>query len=148
MRQAVVGTGDCNNIQAPTAAATMAINYACGQVGLPYEWGGNGPADGDKGFDCSGLTMAAYNAAGITSSHAPRRRNTTRARWYLRGQPLLPGDLVFYGTPSKVHHVGLYIGGGKMIQAPETGQLIQNSSYRWSGDDYLAASRPSADHRM
>lgn len=140
--QAVVGTGDCQNIQAPTAAATMAINYACGQIGLPYEWRGNGPAQGDKGFDCSGLTMAAYNAAGIA---LPRTAQTQYDAGPLvpDGQPLLPGDLVFYGTPSNVHHVGLYIGGGKMIQAPETGQLIQISSYRWSGDDYLAASRPS-----
>lgn len=125
----------------------MAINYACGQIGLPYEWGGNGPANGDKGFDCSGLTTAAYNAAGIS---LPRTAQTQYDAGPLvpAGQPLLPGDLVFYGTASNVHHVGLYIGGGKMIQAPETGQLIQISSYRWSGDDYLGASRPSTDGRV
>lgn len=140
--QAVVGTGGCNKIQAPTPAATLAINYACGQIGLPYEWGGNGPADGDEGFDCSGLTTAAYNAAGVS---LPRTAQTQYDAGPLvpAGRPLLPGDLVFYGTPSHVHHVGMYIGGGKMIQAPETGQLIQISPYRWSGDDYLGASRPS-----
>src|SRR5205085_4555090 len=53
---AVVGNGDCNAIQATNSIALAAINYACGQRGLPYVWGGNGPQDG--GFDCSGLTVA------------------------------------------------------------------------------------------
>ena len=139
---AMVGTGDCKNIQAPTPAATMAINFACGQLGLPYQWGGNGPAQGDNGFDCSGLTTAAYNTAGIT---LPRTAQTQYNAGPLvpAGQPLLPGDLVFYGTPGNVHHVGLYIGAGKMVHAPDFGQPIQVSDYRWNGDDYLAASRPA-----
>ncbi|GAB3474309.1 NlpC/P60 family protein [Amycolatopsis cihanbeyliensis] len=137
-----VGTGDCNKIQAPTPAAIAAINFACGQLGLPYVWGGNGPAGGHAGFDCSGLTKAAYNAAGIS---LPRTAQTQYNVGPLvpAGQPLLPGDLVFYGTPSNVHHVGLYIGAGKMVHAPTFGELVQISSYRWSGDDYLAASRPT-----
>jgi cell wall-associated NlpC family hydrolase len=64
------------------------------------------------------------------------------------GQPLLPGDLVFYGTPGNVHHVGLYIGAGKMVHAPTFGQPVQVSNYRWNGDDYLAASRPTGDSRV
>jgi len=64
------------------------------------------------------------------------------------GQPLLPGDLVFYGTPSNVHHVGLYIGAGKMVHAPTFGEPVQVSNYRWNGDDYLAASRPAVDSRV
>ena len=144
---AMVGTGDCKNIQAPSAATAMAINFACGQIGLPYVWGGNGPASGDKGFDCSGLTMAAYNAASIA---LPRTAQTQYNAGPLvpAGQPLLPGDLVFYGTPGNVHHVGLYIGAGKMVHAPDFGQPIQVSGYRWGGDDYLAASRPTVDSRM
>ncbi|MDX8030999.1 bifunctional lytic transglycosylase/C40 family peptidase [Lentzea sp. BCCO 10_0856] len=144
---ALIGTGDCNNIQAPTPAAIMAINFACGQLGLPYVWGGNGPADGHAGFDCSGLTSAAYNAAGIK---LPRTAQTQYNAGPLvpAGQPLLPGDLVFYGTPGNVHHVGLYIGAGKMVHAPTFGQPVQVSSYRWNGDDYLAASRPTGDARV
>lgn len=135
---AVVGTGDCNAIQAPNARALAAINYACGQRGLPYVWGGNGAQDG--GFDCSGLTKAAYAAAGIT---LPRTADTQ----YQAGphvpdaQPLLPGDLVFFGTPANIHHVGLYIGGGLMIDAPDFGKVVTIESY--AEKDYLGATRPA-----
>lgn len=141
--ETMVGTGDCNQIQAPGSATIMAINFACGQLGLPYVWGGNGPEGGHAGFDCSGLTKAAYNAAGIA---LPRTAQTQYNAGPLvpAGQPLLPGDLVFYGTPGDVHHVGLYIGAGKMVHAPTFGQPVQVSNYRWNGDDYLAASRPAA----
>ncbi|MGC7093978.1 C40 family peptidase [Amycolatopsis lurida] len=136
------GTGSCDDIQAPTAAAVIAINYACGQLGLPYVWGGNGPDGGHTGFDCSGLTKAAYNAAGIT---LPRTAHTQ----YHAGprvpddQPLLPGDLVFYGTPAKIHHVGLYLGNGKMINAPTFGQPVQIDNHRHPSDDYAGSTRPA-----
>ncbi|MEV6831258.1 bifunctional lytic transglycosylase/C40 family peptidase [Amycolatopsis sp. NPDC051102] len=144
--QAAVGTGRCDDIQAPNATTATAINFACGQLGLPYLWGGNGPANGDRGFDCSGLTKAAYEAADIT---LPRTARTQYAAGPLiaGGRPLLPGDLVFYGTPGNVHHVGLYIGAGKMVHAPTFGEPVQVSPYRWNGDDYLTASRPAADVR-
>lgn len=136
---ATVGTGDCNVIQAPNSVAQAAINYACGQRGLPYVWGGNGPQDG--GFDCSGLTKAAYAAAGIT---LPR---TADAQYHAgplvpAGQLLLPGDLVFYGTSTNIHHVGLYIGGGLIVDAPDFGQVVKTEPYRFSGDDYFGATRP------
>lgn len=136
------GTGNCTNIQAPTPPALTAINYACGQRGLPYVWGGNGPDHGHNGFDCSGLTTAAYQAAGIT---LPRTAHTQfQAGPHVPpGAPLLPGDLVFYGTPSNIHHVGLYIGNGKMINAPTFGQPVQIDNYRYPGDDYAGATRPS-----
>lgn len=137
----LVGTGDCNNIQAPTPAAMTAINYACGQRGLPYVWGGNGAEDG--GFDCSGLTKAAYDTAGIT---LPRTAHTQyhAGPHVPAGQPLLPGDLVFYGNPNtKIHHVGLYIGGGLMINAPRRGQVVQIEPYRHRNDQYAGATRPA-----
>jgi cell wall-associated NlpC family hydrolase len=91
--------------------------------------------------------MAAYNAAGIA---LPRTAQTQYNAGPLMptGQPLLPGDLVFYGTPGNVHHVGLYIGAGKMLHAPDFGQPIQVSDYRWNGDDFLAVSRPAVDSRV
>jgi cell wall-associated NlpC family hydrolase len=62
------------------------------------------------------------------------------------GQPLLPGDLVFYGTTAHIHHihhVGLYIGGGMMIDAPDFGQVVKIQPYRHKGDDYAGATRPA-----
>ncbi|MBB5157425.1 C40 family peptidase [Saccharopolyspora phatthalungensis] len=135
-------TGDCDNIQAPNPTALAAINYACGQQGLPYVQGGNGPEAGHAGFDCSGLTTAAYQAAGIS---LPRK-----AQWQYDAGPLLPadaslqpGDLVFYGTPHNIHHVGLYIGAGQMINTPDFGQPVQVNNIRWPGDDYAGATRPT-----
>ena len=134
------GTGDCNNIQAPNAAAMAAINFACGQRGLPYVWGGNGGSDG--GFDCSGLTSAAYNAAGIALPRTADAQFRAGPR-VPAGQPLLPGDLVFYGNPAThIHHVGLYLGAGLMIDAPDFGQVVKTETYRHQGDDYAGASRP------
>ncbi|RSM34920.1 hydrolase Nlp/P60 [Amycolatopsis balhimycina DSM 5908] len=139
---ATVGTGDCNAIQATNAVAVAAINYACGQRGLPYVWGGNGPDGGHAGFDCSGLTKAAYAAAGVT---LPRTAQTqfNAGPHVPAGQPLLPGDLVFYGTPNNIHHVGLYIGGGSMVDAPDFGQVVKVQPYRYKGDDYAGATRPA-----
>ena len=142
-----IGTGDCTNIQAPNPTAFTAINFACGQTGLPYVWGGDGPAAGDAGFDCSGLTQAAYNAAGISLPRTAQTQHDARPL-VPAGQPLLPGDLVFYGTPTNIHHVGLYIGAGQMIHAPTFGQPIKIAPYRWTSDDYLEATRPATDSRV
>ncbi|MET8846009.1 C40 family peptidase [Amycolatopsis sp. NPDC004625] len=134
--------GGCSNITAPTAAALTAINYACGQRGLPYVWSGNGPAAGDSGFDCSGLTRAAYGAADVALPRTSREQYAAGTH-VPAGQPLLPGDLVFYATAGRVHHVGLYIGGGNMIDAPDFGKPVQVEPYRYRGDDFIGATRPT-----
>jgi cell wall-associated NlpC family hydrolase len=126
----------------PSAAAQEAINYAEGQLGLPYEWDGSGPEAGDAGFDCSGLTQAAYQAAGIGLPHNAAQQYAVTVH-VLSGDPLEPGDLVFFGTsPATIHHVGLYIGGGQMIDAPDYGIPVRIENYK--EPDYLAASRPPA----
>jgi cell wall-associated NlpC family hydrolase len=108
----------------PGTAAAAAIAFALVQRGLPYVWGGDGPLSGEAGFDCSGLTTAAYDWAGVS---LPRTAHTQ----YYAGPhvpadaPLEPGDLVFYGVPERVHHVGLYVGNGRMINAPTTGDVIR-----------------------
>ncbi|MFE2755423.1 NlpC/P60 family protein [Actinosynnema sp. NPDC059335] len=140
---ASVGNGDCNAIQAPNAVTHAAINYACGQQGLPYVWGGDGPDGGHEGFDCSGLTKAAFAAAGVILPRTAQTQFDAGPR-VPAGQPLLPGDLVFYGTPGNIHHVGLYIGGGMMINAPTFGQPVRIDHYRYDGDDYAGATRPAA----
>jgi len=127
----------------PGSAAARAIEFALAQRGLPYVWGGDGPNNGDAGFDCSGLTTAAYAYAGVT---LPR---TAHTQFYAGphvpdGATLQPGDLVFYGVPSRVHHVGLYIGGGRMVNAPTFGEPLQLAYVRYQGDDYVGATRPAA----
>lgn len=125
-------------------AARAAIDFAIDQIGLPYVWGGNGPHQGDPGFDCSGLTKTAYATAGID---LPRTAHTQffATRQLPSGETLQPGDLLFWGNPaSKIHHVGLYIGNGQMINAPTFGMPVQVVAYRKAGSDFAGASRPSA----
>lgn len=117
--------------------ALIAVAFACAQLGRPYVWGGNG----DPGFDCSGLTHAAYAAAGI---EIPRT-----AQWQYDASPLLPpgtrlqsGDLVFFGTPGRIHHVGISLGSTLMVNAPTFGQPVQVADLRGFGD-YAGASRPA-----
>lgn len=120
-----------------SAAAQLAVAYALDQLGTPYRWGGDGPG----GFDCSGLTQAGYAAAGID---LPR---TAQAQYDAgpavpTGQPLQPGDLVFFGSsPSAVEHVGIAIGNGKMVDAPHSGAVVRIESDRWP--NYVGASRPA-----
>lgn len=108
---------------APNATAAKAIRYALAQLGVPYRWGGDGPG----GFDCSGLTHAAYAAAGVA---IPR---TSEQQWLaLPHVPLtdaLPGDLVFFNPgefiPGLPGHVGIYLGNGQFIDAPHTGATVR-----------------------
>jgi hypothetical protein len=127
----------------PDQRAQVAINTAMKQIGLPYVWGGDGPTNGDAGFDCSGLTTFSYAAARVS---LPRTAHTQyyKGPHVPQGAALQPGDLVFYGTPAKVHHVGMYLGDGKMVNAPTFGKPVQTAFYRYNGDDYLGATRPAA----
>lgn len=125
------------------SAPVRAARFALGQLGLPYVWGGNGPDAGAAGFDCSGLTKASYDSAGVA---LPRTADSQ-----FRSIPAVPptqepqlGDLVFYGSPqTRIHHVGLYLGNGLMINAPTEGQAIQIHTYHSKGDDYAGAGRPA-----
>jgi cell wall-associated NlpC family hydrolase len=95
-------------------------------MGKPYQWAGAGPSS----FDCSGLTMMAWRAAGVYLPHLAQAQYELTMRIPLADA--LPGDLIFFGTPSDVYHVGIYIGGGEMIDAPETGEFVSISSIYWS----------------
>jgi peptidoglycan DL-endopeptidase CwlO len=128
------------NIAPPTAAAAAAIAAASTQLGKPYLWGATGPG----AFDCSGLNLTAYRAAGIA---LPR---TSREQWYAGPQvglgDLQPGDLLFWATdpndPGTIHHVALYVGNGQMIAAPHAGAAVQVQPVYLDG--YIGAVRPSA----
>lgn len=133
-----LGAGFLNNesIAGMTAdpRAVAAVRYALAQLGDPYLWGAEGP----NRFDCSGLMWAAYRSPGAGNYPLPRvakdQYYATRHQTVSRSA-LLPGDLVFFASGSSwttVHHVGMYIGGGKMVHAPTSGDVVKISSVRWS----------------
>ncbi|MFB8235750.1 NlpC/P60 family protein [Kitasatospora purpeofusca] len=100
-----------------TGRAAAVVQFAYSQLGKPYVWGATGPS----GYDCSGLTGAAYRAAGVQLPRVSQAQWNAGAR--IARADLQPGDLVFfYGD---LHHVGLYIGDGKMIHAPRTGKNVE-----------------------
>ncbi|MBT2871553.1 NlpC/P60 family protein [Streptomyces cellulosae] len=96
--------------QAPNARAAQAVAYARQKLGSPYVWGATGP----DAFDCSGLVLAAYRSAGVSLPRTTYAQIDAGRR--VSPSELLPGDLVFFY--SGISHVGLYIGNGQMIHAP------------------------------
>jgi cell wall-associated NlpC family hydrolase len=111
-------------IQAPDARVKKVIDFACAQLGKPYQWGGDGPGS----YDCSGLTMAAWSTVGVSLPHNAAMQSkvgTTVSQANLR-----PGDLVFFNS---YNHMGLYIGKGLMIHAPHTGDVVRIASSRLDG---------------
>src|SRR3954469_10140338 len=123
---------------ATAAQGEQAVAFAKQQLGKPYEWGASGPST----YDCSGLTMMSWNAAGIGIDHysvAQYGEGTHVSRLDLRA-----GDLVFFAydtsDASTIHHVGIYVGNGQMIDAPHTGANVRyDYAFR---SDYIGATRP------
>jgi len=124
-------------LPAAAGAAQVAITFAESKLGLPYQWGGTGPL-----YDCSGLTQAAYAAAGV------QLRRTSREQFWdgphVPISQLQPGDLIFYASdvtdPATIHHLALYVGDGRMIEAARTGTFIRFASIDRPG--YIGAVRP------
>lgn len=121
---------------APAGGAGAAIAFARDQIGEPYRWGATGPS----AWDCSGLTMGAWNAGGISLPHysvAQYQQSTPISAGDLR-----PGDLVFWGSsssPSSIYHVALYVGDGMIIHAPRTGRPVsEESMYYWITPNFYA----------
>ncbi|MEV4413301.1 NlpC/P60 family protein [Catellatospora sp. NPDC049609] len=114
------GTGKLAPVPCPTAypggAGAQAVKFACKQIGKIYVWGASGPDH----YDCSGLTMAAWRAAGVSLPHnAKAQRAAVKS---VSRADLRPGDLVFYY--SDLHHVGMYAGSGWIVHASRSGQPI------------------------
>ncbi|MFE6333828.1 NlpC/P60 family protein [Streptomyces sp. NPDC057798] len=108
------------------AKAEKAIAFARAQIGKPYVWGATGP----DSYDCSGLTQAAWNAAGIS---LPRTTyDQVNAGTTVSLANALPGDLVFFYDD--VTHVGIYIGNGMMIHAPKPGTYVREESVYYDGE--------------
>ncbi|HTJ36237.1 MAG TPA: NlpC/P60 family protein [Dactylosporangium sp.] len=125
LRQQAYGSGGGTGTLKPVACPVeylggpggTAAKKACELIGKPYIWGAAGPS----GYDCSGLTMAAWAAAGVTLRHY------TKWQWEdakpVAKADLRPGDLVFFY--SDLHHMGMYVGGGWMVHAPTTGDYVR-----------------------
>ncbi|MCW2847189.1 MAG: hypothetical protein JWR90_1163 [Marmoricola sp.] len=138
--------GDGSSVPAPVSAPPVvsnpapnqavavqrAIAYAKAQLGRPYQWGAAGPAT----FDCSGLTMQAWGRGGIALPHYSVAQFYQSTRVSMADAKA--GDLLFWssnGSPSGIHHVALYLGGGQFIEAPHTGANVRyNSIYNWYPD--------------
>lgn len=115
-----------------SAGARAAIEFATKQLGEPYQWG----ADGPDSWDCSGLTMEAWEQGGVALPHysAAQYQQTE----HITASQLKPGDLVFWGTsPNTIHHVALYIGNEQIIQAPRTGDVVKISWAFAGGPTYF-----------
>jgi cell wall-associated NlpC family hydrolase len=118
----------------------VAANWALSQLGKPYQWGAAGPVS----YDCSGLTMEAWARAGVQLLHY------TGYQWeegpHVPLSELQRGDLLFYATnnsdPATIHHVGIYIGGGMMVDAPFTGAFVRIDSIYQPGIP-IGAVRPA-----
>jgi cell wall-associated NlpC family hydrolase len=138
---------DASTDEPPTDAAATALAYAESQLGTPYQWGAE---TSGVAFDCSGLTQAAYKAAGITLPRTAQDQYDAGPR-LSPGNPPQPGDLVFFGTSSTdITHVGIYLGNGEMIDAPYTGAEVRVESIpttadaSWGADIYVGATEPDA----
>jgi cell wall-associated NlpC family hydrolase len=118
------------------SAAAIAIAMAYKQIGVPYAWGGGtargasygfAQGAGTLGFDCSGLMLYAWSHAGVRLDHSSRSQY--HAGRHVGFEQLIPGDLIFYANdtsdPTTIHHVTMYLGGGKMIEAPHTGAVVR-----------------------
>ena len=138
-RSGAASAGGWGGAGAPSGAAGRAVAFARSQLGKPYIWGASGPS----AYDCSGLVMAAHRHAGVW---LPR---VSREQWnagpHVGLGSLAPGDLVFFaynaGNPATIHHVGMYVGGGVMVEAPYSGASVRIGSI--GRRDYVGAVRPT-----
>ncbi|WP_269853667.1 C40 family peptidase [Streptomyces sp. RPT161] len=120
-------------VHAPNSRAAQAVAFAHAQLGKPYVWGATGP----NSYDCSGLTQAAWSAAGVSLPRTTYSQINAGAR--ISQDQLQPGDLVFFY--SSISHVGLYIGDGQMIHAPHPGAPVRVSPV--SEMPFAGATRPA-----
>ncbi|UQU64248.1 C40 family peptidase [Couchioplanes caeruleus] len=127
MRAIAYGGGsrypDAGNIAVPEyvpGPAADVVAFAFDQLGKPYRWGSAGP----RSYDCSGLTLSAWRTAGVSLPHNAASQYASIA--HVSRNELRPGDLVFFYSP--ISHVGVYIGGGRMIHAPEFGENVRVAS--------------------
>jgi cell wall-associated NlpC family hydrolase len=107
-----------------SSRAGTAVNAARGQLGVPYVYATSNPG---VSFDCSGLTMYAWGVAGVGLPHQSRQQYASIP--HISSSQAQPGDLIFFYSP--ISHVGVYIGGGQMIDAPNSGSVVRVATINW-----------------
>lgn len=112
------------NIPSVSARAQTAVRAALSQLGVPYRYGQSSPG---RAFDCSGLTTYAWGKAGVGLPRNSRRQYNALTK--IPKQMAQAGDLIFTGSP--IHHVGIYLGNGTMVHAPQTGDVVKIGPIRW-----------------
>lgn len=116
-KPAARSSGVAGSAAPASGAGATAVQFAYAQLGKPYVYGAAGP----DSYDCSGLTMRAWDAAGVALSHNAAAQQGSIPAVSLSA--LQPGDLVFFGAPA--YHVAIYVGNGNIIQAPHTGADVE-----------------------
>jgi cell wall-associated NlpC family hydrolase len=142
------------------SAGARAVCWAMQWLGTPYAWAGGGyggpstgtcdPGNGApndcnvSGFDCSGLTMYAWAHEGLFMDHFAATQFSQAGSFHPSPGNYQPGDLLFWGLPGQydIHHVAMYIGGGNVIQAPNSGSYVQITPWDQVSGDYYGATRP------
>lgn len=129
---------------APSSQAAAAIAFAAAQIGHPYIWGGTGVNNAAAGYDCSGLTQAAYKYAGVDIPRVATAQYRAGVKVELGS--LQSGDLAFYGNPGFAHHVAIYLGTirgvAAVLDAPRPGEVVRLDPLL-AGGDFFAATRPA-----
>ncbi|MFZ2442577.1 MAG: NlpC/P60 family protein, partial [Ilumatobacteraceae bacterium] len=110
---------------AVSGKAGIAVSAAYSQLGVPYRFATSSPG---VSFDCSGLTKWAWGRAGVGMPHQSGAQYGSFP--HVSKDEAQPGDLIFYYSP--IGHVGIYIGGGQMIHAPQTGDVVKISVVHWN----------------
>lgn len=123
-KKSLDGGSDSYSTLAGSGAAIEAVNAALSRIGDPYVWGATGPNQ----FDCSGLTQWAYKQAGVSLPRSTYSQIDVGQS--VSESELQPGDLIFFNSDS---HVGMYIGGGKVVHAPTEGENVKITQYKYIG---------------
>jgi hypothetical protein len=135
------GVGQPTAEAATGSPAAVAVRFALAQLGKPYQWG----ADGPRSFDCSGLVQTSYRAAGVNLPRVSRQQYGAGPLVSLK--TLRAGDLLFYAKDTSdrrtIHHVGMYLGAGRMVEAPNPRAPVRIASI-WRPGLLGRATRPAA----
>jgi len=125
------GSAPLPNLPPASGGAAKAVAFAKAQIGEPYQYGAAGP----NSWDCSGLTMVAWQQAGVSLPHSSRSQYSATRR--ISRSQLAPGDLIFYYSP--ISHVSIYVGNGMRVTATHTGSTVKLQSI---GDSVVGYGRP------